>query len=246
MPRHPLSGIRPDKPRVLQPQSCNTINPQTNDHHRKHHTIHSFWWCNPHCPRSHVPEENQMKTQKELLQILNRTTTYFYSSKISLSFHLDPNFDMVIGETSDATTMVTFKMNPDTHIIFGFKTNNAGITTSIFTPTFKLGDRRIAPDMILAVHTLLIENPASDAYFHVAGNRVTRQTLARNNSASDATAAPHYLHFLTGVHQVSSTTMPNSVSTQPYVLRFPDSVSQVSTQPKSLLSQLFARLFRNL
>jgi len=172
-----------------------------------------------------------MKTQKELLQILNRTTTYFYSSKISLSFHLDPNFDMVIGETSDATTMVTFKMNPDTHIIFGFKTNNAGITTSIFTPTFKLGDRRIAPDMILAVHTLLIENPASDAYFHVAGNRVTHQTLARHNSASDATAAPN---------------SSSSSSSQPLVLRFPDSESQVSTKVNSFVSHLSARLFRRL
>jgi hypothetical protein len=174
-----------------------------------------------------------MKTQKELLQILNRTTTYFYSSKITLSFHLDPNFDMVIGETSDATTMVTFKMNPDTHIIFGFKTNNAGITTSIFTPTFKLGDRRIAPDMILAVHTLLIENPTSDAYFHVAGNRVTRQSLARHNSASDA-----YFH----VAKKSSSFSLN----QPKLLRFPDSVSQVSTQSQSFLSRLFAKLFRSL
>jgi hypothetical protein len=172
-----------------------------------------------------------MKTQKELLQILNRTTTYFYSSKISLSFHLDPNFDRVIGQTSDATIMVTFKMNPDTHIIFGFKTNNAGITTSIFTPTFKLGDRRIAPDMILAVHTLLTENPASDAYFHIAGNRVTRQSLARHNSASDATAA---------------TQSSSSSSQQPLVLRFPTSDNQVSTQVNSLLSRLSARLFRKL
>jgi hypothetical protein len=172
-----------------------------------------------------------MKTQKELLQILNRTTTYFYSSKISLSFHLDPNFDRVLGETSDATTMVTFKMNPDTHIIFGFKTNNAGITTSIFTPTFKLGDRRIAPDMILAVHTLLIENPTSDAYFHVSGNRVTRQTVERHNSASDATAAKNSSSFSLN---------------QPKVLRFPDSVSQVSTQSQSFLSRLFAQLFRGL
>jgi len=215
---------------MLQPQSCNTINPQTNNH-RKHHTIHRFRRSNPNCPRGHVSKENKMKTQKELLQILNRTTTYFYSSKISLSFHLDPNFDRVLGETSDATTMVTFKMNPDTHIIFGFKTNNAGITTSIFTPTFKLGDRRIAPDMILAVHTLLTENPASDAYFHVAGNRVTRQTVERHNSASDATAALN---------------SSNSSTSQHLVLRYPDSNTQVSTQVNSFLSRLSARLFRRL
>lgn len=247
MPRHPLSGIRPDKPRVLQPQSCNTINPQTNHHHRKHHSIHSFRWCNPHCPRSHVSKENQMKTQKELLTILNRTSAYYYETNHTLIFHLDPDNDYVIGSiTWDATDTYTFKMHPDTHVISGFKTNKAGITTSIFTPTFKLGDRRIAPDMILSIYTLLTKKPASDAYFHVANNRVTQQTVPRNNSASDATAAPHYLHFLTGVHQVSSTTLPDSVSTRPHVLRFPDSHSQVSTQPKSLLSQFFARLFRNL
>jgi hypothetical protein len=187
-----------------------------------------------------------MKTQKELLQILNRTTTYFYSSKISLSFHLDPNSDRVIGQTSDGTAMVTFKINPDTHIIFGFKTNKAGITTSIFTPTFKLGDRRIAPDMILAVHTLLIENPASDAYFHVAGNRVTRQSLARHNSASDATAADHPSSVVTNKHQVSTDTFSSQVSTAPFVLHFPDSVSQVSRQSQSLISRLFAKLFRSL
>lgn len=247
MPRHPLSGIRPDKPRVLQPQSCNTINPQTNHHHRKHHTINSIRWCNPHCPRSHVPKENQMKTQKELLTILNRTSAYYYETNHTLIFHLDPDNDYVIGSiTWDATDTYTFKMNPDTHVIFGFKTNKAGITTSIFTPTFKLGDRRIAPDMILSIYTLLTQKPASDAYFHVANNRVTRQTVPRDNSASDATAAPDYLHYVDTIHQASSATPTSSVSTQPYVLRFPTSHSKVSTQPKSFLSQFFARLFRNL
>lgn len=231
---------------MLQPQSCNTINPQTNNH-RKHHTIHRLRRNNPHCPCSHVSKENQMKTQKELLTILNRTSAYFYSTNQTLVFHLDPNFDQVIGSiTWDANDTYTFKMNPNTHVIFGFKTNKAGITTSIFTPTFKLGDRRIAPDMIRAIHTLLTKNPASDAYFHVSGNRVTRQTVERHNSASDATAANHPSSIVTIKHRVSTNTSSRQVSTEPFVLRFPDSVSQVSTQSQSLLSRLFARLFRSL
>jgi hypothetical protein len=188
-----------------------------------------------------------MKTQKELLAILNRTSAYYYETNHTLIFHLDPDNDQVIGSiTWDATNTYTFKMNPNTHVIFGFKTNKAGITTSIFTPTFKLGDRRIAPDMIRAIYTLLTENPASDAYFHVSGNRVTRQTVERHNSASDATAANHPSSVVTSKHQISTATLPRQISTAPFVLRFPDSVSTVSTQSQSLLSRLFATLFRNL
>lgn len=112
-----------------------------------------------------------MNTQQEMLKILQATNA-FYTSPITQEWQLAKSSDSVFATHNVTGISYFFELNPETKVIKieSFQPAQPKKIT-IYTGTVSLGGRLIAPDMILALHTLFSFDFASDATFVVEKNR---------------------------------------------------------------------------
>lgn len=132
-----------------------------------------------------------MTTQLELMRILNATNN-FYNTPGTRTWDPAGLSDAVFFKDTDRNIDFIFELNPDTFTIKMSAIKNRK-TIVVYTPTITLGSSRIAPDIILSLHTLFEFNFASDATFVVQNAWIsqlpTRPPKNRRQNTSDATAA---------------------------------------------------------
>lgn len=134
-----------------------------------------------------------MNTQNQMLQILQATTAY-YKSPLKNGWQLSELTDSVFADHNADNVSYFFTLDPESKTIKAESwslDNNKQHTITIYTGTFLLGDRLIAPDIVLALHTLFSFNFASDATYVVDKNLAklmpATKTKKKLNVASDAT-----------------------------------------------------------
>ena len=112
-----------------------------------------------------------MNTQQEMMQILQATNAY-YTSPVERGWEPSGMTESVFARHNVTGMNYFFELNPETRVIKieSFHLDQPNKIT-IYTGTITLGGRLIAPDMILALHTLFSFNFASDATFVVEKNR---------------------------------------------------------------------------
>jgi hypothetical protein len=114
-----------------------------------------------------------MNTQQQMMQILQATNP-FYTSPIKNGWQLSKTSDCVYGEHNVTGISYFFTLDPETKIIKAESwslSHETKHTITIYTGTINLAGHLIAPDMILALHTLFNYNVASDASYVVENNR---------------------------------------------------------------------------
>jgi hypothetical protein len=134
-----------------------------------------------------------MNTQQEMMKILQATNA-FYTSPITQGWQLAKSSDSVFGTHNVTGISYFFELNPETKVI---KIESFQLAQPkkiiIYTGTISLGGRLIAPDMILALHTLFSFDFASDATFVVEKNRAklmqTKKEKRKFSIASDDSLA---------------------------------------------------------
>jgi hypothetical protein len=133
-----------------------------------------------------------MKTQNEMLRILQHTTSY-YKSPLKNGWQLSELTDSVFADHNSADISYFFTLDPESKIIKAESwslNNKHQHTITIYTGTFLLGGRLIAPDIILALHTLFSFDFASDATYVVEKNLAKLMPPAKAkkklSAASDA------------------------------------------------------------
>ena len=162
-----------------------------------------------------------MNTQQQMLRILQATNAY-YESPTANGWEPAIASDAIFATHRDTGRVLVFTLNPDTKVIkaesYSFKKPGS---ITLYTGTLTLGGRLIAPDMILALHTLFNFDFASDATYVVEKNRAKKmtkeKTKKKSNAASDAT------------NTATKTNVPEVVQT---LSLWNSSVRQVRTQSK--------------
>jgi hypothetical protein len=134
-----------------------------------------------------------MTTQLELMRILNATNN-FYETPGTRTWETAVTSHAVLFYDDNRNIDFIFELNPETFTIKMWAVQNQHKIT-VFTPTITLGSSRIAPDIILALHTLFEFDFASDATFVVQNAWISQLPATRpkhrRQNASDATAAVH-------------------------------------------------------
>ena len=137
-----------------------------------------------------------MKTQNEMLRILQHTTNY-YKSPLKNGWQLSELTDSVFADHNAEDISYFFTLDPESKIIKAESwslNNKHQHTITIYTGTFLLGGRLIAPDIILTLHTLFSFDFASDATYVVEKNLAKLMPTAKEkkkvNIASDDSLSP--------------------------------------------------------
>jgi hypothetical protein len=163
-----------------------------------------------------------MNTQQEMMKILQATNA-FYTSPITQGWQLAKSSDSVFGTHNVTGISYFFELNPETKVI---KIESFQLAQPkkiiIYTGTISLGGRLIAPDMILALHTLFSFDFASDATFVVEKNRAklmqTKKEKRKFSIASDDSLAGK--KFQDPTEQTSSSLWDEAISTVPVRSKF--------------------------
>lgn len=111
-----------------------------------------------------------MNPQATLYSILQSTNLY-YTSPGNAGYEKSAMSDAVLFHDTTRNIDFLFDLNPDTHTIQIAALHNTH-TLKLYTPTISIGNRRLAPDIIMALHTAFTFDFASDAIITIAHNVV--------------------------------------------------------------------------
>lgn len=134
-----------------------------------------------------------MNAQHVMLTLLETANNY-YTSPIKDGWQKYGDSPLVFATHNATGIHYFFKFDPASKVItiksFNFNNSNS---IKIYTGSINIGGHIIAPDMILALHTLFNFDFASDAIFVVENNRAKKIPPARSrqklNNASDNSPA---------------------------------------------------------
>ena len=120
-----------------------------------------------------------MNTQQEMMRILQATNAYYKSPTIN-GWQAGVASDAIYTTHNANGRVFIFTLDPESKVIKAesYSFVKSGSIT-VYTGTINLGGRLIAPDMILALHTLFSFNFASDATFVVEKNRAKLMPAAK-------------------------------------------------------------------
>jgi hypothetical protein len=131
-----------------------------------------------------------MNTQQEMMRILHVANAYC-TPPIDNGWELSEIPTYVTARHNATGRSFYFTLNPETKVIKAeaFCLGKPG-SIAVYTGTITLGGRLIAPDMILALHTLFTFEFASDAVYVVEKNvaklqRPANKKIKKNDAASD-------------------------------------------------------------
>ena len=155
------------------------------------------------------------------------TNTRWYQPLQHVTYRATENDLIVVATVPGSTAQYTFSISPDKTVITGTGINYAGIKVDLYTTTELLGDRRIAPDLLLGISALYNFDfrysatiVASDAHIRIRRARITK---ADHRHASDA-----------------PTLLPKSSSSSSKISQ---SLSYSTRQPRSRFTNFALRLF---
>jgi len=161
----------------------------------------------------------------ELLILLNNTR--WYEPLQHITYRATDNDLIAVAIVPGTTAHYTFSISPDKTVIRGTGINYAGIQIHLYTTTELLGNRRIAPDLLLGISTLYNFDfrysatiVASDAHIRI---RRARVAAADRRIASDA-----------------PTLLPNSQYSSSQISQ---SLSYSTRKPRSRFTNFALRLF---
>ena len=128
----------------------------------------------------------------DLLILLNNTR--WYEPLQHVRYRATDNDLIAVATVPGSTAHYTFSISPDKTTITGSGINRAGIKVELFTKTELLGDRRIAPDLLLGISALYNFDfrfsatiVASEAHVRVKRARVASEA---HNGPSEARPGP--------------------------------------------------------
>ena len=128
----------------------------------------------------------------ELLILLNNTR--WYEPLQHVRYRATDNELIAVATVPGSTAHYTFSISPDKSTITGSGINRAGIKVELFTTTELLGDRRIAPDLLLGISALYNFDfrfsatiVASEAHVRIKRARVASEA---HNGPSEARLGP--------------------------------------------------------
>jgi hypothetical protein len=117
----------------------------------------------------------------ELLILLGNTR--WYEPLQHVTYRATDNELIAVATVPESTAHYTFSISPDKTTITGSAINRAGIKVELFTKTELLGNRRIAPDLLLGLSALYNFDfrfsatiVASEAHVRVKRARVASET----------------------------------------------------------------------
>lgn len=170
-----------------------------------------------------------MNTQQEMMKILQATNAY-YTPPIDNGWEISEIPTHVTARHNASSRNFYFSFNPETKVIKAeaFCIGKPG-SIAIYTGTISLGGHLIAPDMILALHTLFSFNFASDETFVVENNRAKKIPPAKVKKkfsiASDDSLAANSIQAPTA--PVSSSLWDEAISTVPIPSKFSKFVRRI-------------------
>lgn len=128
----------------------------------------------------------------ELLILL--TNTRWYEPLQHVTYRATDNELIAVATVPGSTAHYTFSISPDKTTITGSGINQAGIKVELFTKTELLGNRRIAPDLLLGLSALYNFDfrfsatiVASEAHVRIKRARVASEA---HNVPSEARLVP--------------------------------------------------------
>lgn len=128
----------------------------------------------------------------ELLILL--TNTRWYEPLQHITYRATTNDRVAVATTGKPNVQYIFEISPDKNVIKGSAINYAGIKAEMYTNTEMLGDRRIAPDLLLGLSALFNFDfrfsatiVASEAHVRIKRARVASEA---HNVPSEARLGP--------------------------------------------------------
>lgn len=161
----------------------------------------------------------------ELLILL--TNTRWYEPLQHVTYRATDNELNAVATVPGSTAAYHFSISPDKKTIKGTAINNAGVKADLYTTTEMLGDRRIAPDLLLGLSALINFDFRFNATIVASEARVR---IKRARVASEAHNVPSEARL--GPQKTSSSS--DSIS---------QSLSYSTRRPRSRSTNLALRLF---
>lgn len=166
-----------------------------------------------------------MNTQQQMMQILQATNAYYQSPTIN-GWQPATLSDSVFATHKNTNRVFIFTLDPESKVIKAESNpllKSGSIT--LYTGTITLGGRLIAPDMILALHTLFSFNFTSDAVYVVEKNiaklqRPTKEKKKFSIASDDSLAGKNTQASNNGNAQVRNAAHSQSVSSRSKTSRF--------------------------
>ena len=166
-----------------------------------------------------------MNAQQQMMQLLQATNAY-YQAPTEKGWEPSQTTDLIFARHKITRRDFFFSFNPETKVIKAesFSLKKPGSIT-VYTSTIALGGRLIAPDMILALHTLFSFDFASDAVYVVEKNiaklqRPTKEKKKFSIASDDSLAGKNTQASNNGNAQVRNAAHSQSVSSRSKTSRF--------------------------
>ena len=155
------------------------------------------------------------------------TNTRWYEPLQHVQYQATENDLVAVATVPGSTAHYTFSISPDKTVITGTAINNAGIKADLYTTTEMLGDRRIAPDLLLGLSALINFDFRFNATIVASEARVR---IKRARIASEA-------------RNVASEARPVPQKTSSSSDLISQSLSYSTRQPRSRFTNFALRLF---